>query len=56
MSNVSSAKATLFSHMYASNHLSVESTRALMCLNDWTSAGYVSKDDIEEAARLPEIK
>jgi hypothetical protein len=51
---MSSAKAALFSPMYAT--VSIESTRALMCLNDWTSAGYVSKDDIEEAARLPEIK
>jgi len=26
-----------------------------MCLNNWTSAGYISKQDIEDAAGLPEV-
>ena len=38
------------------NRLSVESTRVVMCLNNWTTAGLVSQDDIEDAACLPEIK
>jgi len=37
------------------NRLSVESTRALMCLNNWTSAGYVNKQDIEDTAGLPDV-
>jgi hypothetical protein len=38
------------------NRLSVESMRAVMCLNNWITAGLVSQDDVEDAARLPEIK
>jgi hypothetical protein len=38
------------------NRLSVESTRALMCLNNWTSAGYINNQDIEDAAGLPDVK
>jgi len=27
-----------------------------MCLNNWTSAGYVNKQDIEDTASLPDVK
>ena len=38
------------------NGLSVQSTRALMCLGAWSKMGFVKDKDITEAARLPDIK
>jgi hypothetical protein len=38
------------------NRLSVESTRALLCLGNWSKLGLVNKDDIRDATALPELK
>ncbi|KAF4618847.1 hypothetical protein D9613_009691 [Agrocybe pediades] len=37
------------------NRLSVDSTRALMCLGAWSKLGFVHDSDINEAANLPEV-
>ncbi len=37
------------------NRLSVQSTRALLCLGAWSRMGLVKDKDILQAARLPEI-
>jgi hypothetical protein len=37
------------------NGLSVQSTRALMCLNAWSPMGLVKDKDVMEAARLPDV-
>ena len=37
------------------NRLSVESTRALLCLGYWSRLGYVEDSDIQAAAVLPDI-
>ena len=37
------------------NCLSVESTRALLCLGYWSRLGYVEDSDIQAAAVLPDI-
>lgn len=41
---------------YIHNHLSVESTRALMCLRAWIKLDLISKEDIRSAANLPDVK
>ena len=38
------------------NGLSVQSTRALMCLGAWSRMGLVKDKDVMEAARLPDVK
>jgi hypothetical protein len=35
--------------------LSVQSTRALMCLGVWSRLGYVKDSDIRAAVALPEV-
>jgi len=35
--------------------MSAESTRALLCLNNWSKQGFVKQDDLKEAAVLPEV-
>ena len=42
----------LLSHVR--NRLSVESTRALLCLGAWSRLGFVNSSDIKEATLLPE--
>jgi hypothetical protein len=37
------------------NRLSVQSTRALMCLGVWSRLGYVKDSDIKAVAILPEV-
>jgi len=37
------------------NGLSVQSTRALMCLGAWSRMGLVKDKDVMEAARLPDV-
>jgi hypothetical protein len=37
------------------SRLSVQSTRALMCLGAWSALGFVSDSDIKAVVRLPEI-
>lgn len=37
------------------NRLSVQSTRALMCLGVWSLMGYVHDSDVNAAALLPEV-
>ena len=37
------------------NRLSVDSTRALMCLGYWSRLGYVQDSDIHAAALLPDV-
>jgi hypothetical protein len=43
----------LLSHVC--NRLSVQSTRALLCLGVWSLMGYVKDKDIKSATVLPEI-
>ncbi len=43
----------LLSHIR--NRLSAQSTRALLCLGQWSLHGYVHDDDILAAAALPEV-
>jgi hypothetical protein len=38
------------------NGLSVQSTRALMCLGAWSKMGFVKDKDVMEVARLPDVK
>jgi hypothetical protein len=35
--------------------MSAESTRALLCLNNWSKQGLIKHEDLEEAATLPEV-
>jgi hypothetical protein len=44
----------LLSHVR--NRLSVDSTRALLCLGAWSRLGFVNKEDLLEAAMLPDVK
>ena len=37
------------------NRLSVQSTRALLCLGVWSIMGYVLDGDVQKAAVLPEV-
>jgi len=37
------------------NRLSAESTRALICLNNWTKLGYVKEEYLKDASKLPEV-
>lgn len=38
------------------SRLSVQSTRALLCVGVWSLLGYVWDDDVKAAAVLPEVK
>jgi hypothetical protein len=38
------------------NQLTVESTRALMCLNAWSKLGLVNRDDVKMAVSQPEVE
>lgn len=40
---------------YIRNRLSSESTRALLCLGDWSRRGLVKDADIKAAALLPDV-
>jgi hypothetical protein len=40
---------------YVRNRLSSESTRALLCLGDWSRLGIVKDTDIKPAALLPDV-
>jgi hypothetical protein len=44
----------LLSHVR--NQLSVQSTRALMCLGAWSLMGYVKDRDLKEVTVLPDLK
>lgn len=44
----------LLSHIRS--RLSVQSTRALMCVGAWSKLGFVKDKDVIEATRLPEIE
>jgi hypothetical protein len=35
--------------------MSAESTRALLCLNNWSKQGFVKQEDLKETAGLPEV-
>jgi len=37
------------------SRLSVQSTRALLCLAGWSKMGLVNDDDVKSAAALPEV-
>ena len=37
------------------SRLSVQSTRALLCLGIWSKMGLVEDDDVKSTARLPEV-
>ena len=43
----------LLSHLRS--RLSVQSTRALMCLGVWSRMGYVKDTDVKSATILPEV-
>jgi len=40
---------------YVWNHLSLESTHALLCLGDWSCRGLVKDSNIKAAAILPDV-
>jgi hypothetical protein len=40
---------------YIRNRLSSESTRALLCIGDWSRRGLVKDIDIKAAALLPDV-
>ena len=40
---------------YVHNRLTSESTRALVCLGDWSARGLVKDCDIKTAAILPDV-
>ena len=40
---------------YIRNRLSVQSTRALLCLGIWSEVGYVKDIDVKAATVLPEV-
>lgn len=54
MERVFSKGRLVLSHVR--NGLSVQSTRALMCLGAWSKMGLVKDKDVMEAARLPDVK
>lgn len=54
MERVFSKGRLLLSHVR--NRLTVDSTRALLCLGTWSKLGYVNKEDLLAAAMLPEVK
>ena len=53
MERVFSQGRLVLSHVR--NGLSVQSTRALMCLGTWSRMGLVKDKDVMEAARLPDV-
>ena len=40
---------------YVRNRMSSETTRALLCLGDWSKHGFVKDADLKAAALLPDI-
>jgi hypothetical protein len=44
----------LLSHLHS--RLSVQSTRALMCVGAWSLMGYVKNNDVRAVAMLPEVE
>jgi hypothetical protein len=44
----------LLSHVR--NRLSVDSTRALLCLGNWANHGMIKSEDIKEVAKLPDVR
>ena len=54
MERVFSKGRLLLSHVR--NWLTVDSTRALLCLGTWSKLGFVNKEDLLAAAVLPEVK
>lgn len=40
---------------YVRNRLSVHSTRALLCIGDWSVRGLVKDKDVKAAAKLPDV-
>jgi len=43
----------ILSHVH--NRLSADTTRGLLCLNNWIGQGLVKLEDLKEAASLPEV-
>lgn len=41
---------------YIRNRLSAQSTRALLCLGDWSLRGLVKDSDVKAAAVLPDVE
>jgi hypothetical protein len=41
---------------YVRNRLSAQSTRALLCLGDWSLHGLVKDKDVQAAAQLPDVE
>ena len=41
---------------YIHNYLSVDSTWAILCLRAWIRLDLISKEDIQMAAKLPDVK
>ncbi|KAI5822048.1 hATC-domain-containing protein [Schizophyllum commune Tattone D] len=44
----------ILSHVHS--RLSVQTTRALLCLNSWISHGFVKTHDVEAVARFPDVE
>lgn len=54
MERVFSKGRLVLSHIR--NRLSVDSTRALLCLGNWSRMGLIRKEDLNDAALLPDMK
>ena len=54
MERVFSKGRLVLSHVR--NGLSVQSTRALLCLGAWSKMGLVKNSDILQVAKLPDVK
>ena len=42
--------------LHIRSHLSIQSTRALMCLGVWSIFGYVKDSDVKAIVVLPELR
>ena len=41
---------------YIHNRLSAQSTRALLCVGDWSLRGLIKDSDVKAAVRLPDVE
>ncbi len=41
---------------YLRNHLEVQTTRALLCVGEWSRRGLIKNDALKELAPLPDVK
>ena len=54
MERVFSKGRLLLSHLR--NRLESQTTRALLCLGEWSVLGFIDKEDLIKTAQLPELE